>query len=211
MNNAQICNQDSGVVEWYTPNYIIEAARATMCGIDLDPASCAAANDTVKATRYFTKDDDGLTRQWFGNVWMNHPYGREPNKRWPSKLVNEYKQGHVKQSCFICNASTSEIWFQPLFAYPICFIDGRMKFIPGSGQNESSASKGSAVVYLGGFTERFAHYFAKLGSIMIPYYLSGTKPCAICTNPFTPKRSDALYCSPACNQKAKRRRAAATL
>jgi hypothetical protein len=32
------------------------------------------------------------------------------------------------------------------------------------------------------------------------------RPCVICDEPFTPKRSDALYCSPACKQKAYRQR-----
>ena len=46
--------------EWYTPTQYVEAARRVLGGIDLDPASCEVANATVKATRYLTKDDDGL-------------------------------------------------------------------------------------------------------------------------------------------------------
>ncbi len=50
--------------EWYTPSYIIEAARQVLGSIDLDPASCALANQTVKAAKYFTVDDDGLAQSW---------------------------------------------------------------------------------------------------------------------------------------------------
>ena len=39
----------SGKFEWYTPESIIELARETMGSIDLDPASCEAANRTVEA------------------------------------------------------------------------------------------------------------------------------------------------------------------
>lgn len=65
---AQLINQTSGDVEYYTPPFIIEAARRVMGGIDLDPASSEIANRTVKATRYFTEADDGLQQEWNGRV-----------------------------------------------------------------------------------------------------------------------------------------------
>lgn len=77
MDNAQLINQTSGDVEWYTPVHIIEAARRCMGGIDLDPASCENANQTVKAASYFTLADNGLSLPWYGRVWMNHPFSDE--------------------------------------------------------------------------------------------------------------------------------------
>src|SRR6266496_3292476 len=38
-----------GSNEWYTPEYLVEAARETMGKIDLDPASCDYANRIIKA------------------------------------------------------------------------------------------------------------------------------------------------------------------
>ena len=68
----------SSSVEWFTPPDVIEAARATMGGIDLDPASCARANELVRAAKYFTKDDDGLRHPWHGaRVFLNPPGGRD--------------------------------------------------------------------------------------------------------------------------------------
>ena len=45
----QLVNQDSGDTEYYTPGFIVEAARRVMGGIDLDPFSSAAANVLVQA------------------------------------------------------------------------------------------------------------------------------------------------------------------
>lgn len=74
MTNDQIINSSSGEVELYTPVEIVELAREVMGEIDLDPASCEIANQVVQADVYYTKEDNGLTKPWFGRVFMNHPF-----------------------------------------------------------------------------------------------------------------------------------------
>lgn len=66
--------------EHYTPAYIVEAARAALGGqIDLDPATCALANEVVKADRWFGRGsplgEDGLAHVWGGTVFLNPPGG----------------------------------------------------------------------------------------------------------------------------------------
>lgn len=168
MNNAQLIQQDSGNVEWYTPAYIVDAARRAMGGIDLDPASSWVANQRVQAGTIFTADDDGLTRQWFGKVWMNHPFGRGANTAWINKLVAEYTSGNVQQACCICYASTSEQWFRPLYDYPICFITGRVDYLRPDGKPGGGVSKGSCVTYFGTDVRRFVAVFGTLGRVMVP-------------------------------------------
>jgi hypothetical protein len=54
----------SNSAEWFTPPAVIEAARATMGVIDLDPASSEAAQKLVRAGMYHTIGDNGFTRRW---------------------------------------------------------------------------------------------------------------------------------------------------
>lgn len=204
MNAAQLINQDSGNTEWYTPSEIIEAARLTMGSIDLDPASCDTANARVCAGRYFTQVDDGLSQPWFGNVWMNHPFGSN-NRLWISKLVSEYEAVHISQACCICFASTSERWFQPLLAYPVCFVSPRVNYLLADGTKAKGVTKGSCVTYLGRNVGGFAAAFHSFGRIMVPY--SVTAKCDICGNGFVAGRADARYCGPSCRQRARRQRA----
>ncbi len=82
--------------EFYTPSHIIEIARACMGGIDLDPASCAIANETVKAARFYDTRQNGLKRPWFGRVWLNPPYGQF-GPAFVRRAVDEFKLGRIEQ------------------------------------------------------------------------------------------------------------------
>ena len=46
-------------------------AVANIDKYDLDVAACEQSH---LAEKYYTKDDNGLVRPWFGNVWCNCPY-----------------------------------------------------------------------------------------------------------------------------------------
>lgn len=170
-DNATLINQDSGKVEFYTPPEIVDAARRVMGAIDLDPASCEVANRTVKAARYFTKEDDGLKQSWSGRVWMNHPFKKYQNHLWINKLVSSYKDGDgdVIEALCICYASTTEKWFQPLLAYPQCFIHGRTDYLDETGKVKPGVTKGSVVTYLGSNRIAFHDVFKDIGTIKIKY------------------------------------------
>ncbi len=165
MTSHQLINQDSGNVEIYTPTFIVEAARKTMGGIDLDPASCEAANKFVKAASFFSKESNGLESQWFGRVWMNHPFSRKWNSYWINKLVSEYESGRVKEACCICFASTSEAWFQPLYKYPQCWLSPRTNYMLPDGTIYKGVSKGSCVTYFGKNIDAFKLNFSPLGAV----------------------------------------------
>ena len=148
--------------EWYTPTRYIEAARETMGAIDLDPASCAEANEAVRAAKIFTIHDNGLMRHWSGRVWMNPPYSPTPQP-WVDKLIVEYKHGAVTEAILLVPPKVDTTWFAPLFEYPICFANHRIKFW---GQPGSSNTFGSAFVYIGKRPAKFYDAFAWVGPVM---------------------------------------------
>jgi hypothetical protein len=170
--NAQRSN------EWYTPAKYIEAARTVMGGIDLDPASCAFANMTVRATRYYTTTDNGLVHAWIAkSVWLNPPFGRTRDygsniKLFTLKLLEEYKKGNVAQAILLSTLRVETPWFQHLWEFPICFANHNVRFIrnydtPGKpGRYTTGHIHGTIFVYLGPNESRFMEHFSKFGRIV---------------------------------------------
>ncbi len=146
--------------EHYTPSVIIDAAIACMGGIDLDPCSNSKETPNVPAATHYTREDDGLSQEWRGCVYMNPPYGREIDD-WVAKLVSEYEAGNVTEAIALVPSRTDTQWWQRLREYHVCLVSGRLKFIG----NNDSAPFPSAVFYLGQNIGRFVYAFEDLGDI----------------------------------------------
>ena len=160
-SNAQRM-QSSESNEWWTPSPYIEAARAVLGGIDLDPASCAEANETVKAQRYYSAKDDGLTRPWAGRVWLNPPYGGRAGA-FVTRLAESAGTGDVNAAvCLVSSHSTDTAWFRPLWDALLCFTYGRIHF-NGPGD---AATHGSVLAYFGPDRDAFAAEFAQFGAVV---------------------------------------------
>lgn len=102
---------NSGNNEWYTPEKYIELARQVLGVIDLDPASCELANETVKAERFYSEQDNGLTKEWTGRVWMNPPYGSDLIGQFTEKFTEEYNAGNITEGIVLVNNATETAWF----------------------------------------------------------------------------------------------------
>lgn len=164
MTNDQLVNQDSGKTEHGTPLDILARARKTMGGIDLDPASNEFFNRKVIAGRFFDKESDGLSKPWWGKVWMNHPYGKD-NTLWINKLIEEYESGRIEQALCITWASVGSSWFNKLLGYPQCFLYKRPNFIGVDGKPKTSPPKGAVITYLGSKPNLFHLNFEEIGTV----------------------------------------------
>lgn len=151
--------------EWYTPAEYIEATRATLGTIALDPASHPIPNKVIQADTIFTKEDDGLSIPWFGTVWLNPPYGGIAHK-FIAKLISEYKAGLIEAAITLVNSNATETnWFQPLWDYTLCFTNHRINFY-GLNRNNGGSTHGNVFIYLGKNTKTFIQNFNQFGVIV---------------------------------------------
>lgn len=150
--------------DYYTDPRLTAAARQTMGAIDLDPASCKAANEDVRAARFFGWREDGLLQRWKGRVWLNPPFGQWD--LWVPKALEAVKSGDVSEMCIFStvNTATSK-QFHPLIqrSDAILIPCGRYSC---HGPKSSSAQEGCFILYIGPNRERFADAFGPFGTIV---------------------------------------------
>ncbi len=107
--------------EWNTPSWIYERARLIMGSIDLDPATNQEAIDQGNvATRYFTKEDDGLKQDWGKqvNVFCNPPYTLENKASGAKAFLIKLMASDYKQAVFITIEDSGT--FYGHFLWPLC-------------------------------------------------------------------------------------------
>lgn len=152
--------------EWYTPAEYIEAARAVMGDIDLDPATCRAAQETIRARAFFTKEDDGLVQSWHGRVWLNPPYSASLVQGFVDKLCAEYDAGRMTEAVVLVNNATDTAWFHSLLArFPACVLRRRVPFWR-PGFSGGGARQGQVSFYLGPNVDRFRVVFSRFGVVV---------------------------------------------
>src|SRR3990167_1926524 len=113
--------------EWETPQKLFDELNKEF-HFTLDPC---ATKENAKCKKFYTKEDDGLSKDWLNErVFMNPPYGREIGK-W----VKKASEGGLVV-CLL-PARTDTRWFHD-YIYKkanIRFIKGRFKF--GNSKNST--------------------------------------------------------------------------
>jgi hypothetical protein len=129
-----------GTDEWLTPPEIM----AKLGVFDLDP--CSPVNRPWDTARdHYTINDDGLSKDWFGRVWMNPPFGREA-ARWMRRIAD-----HGNGIALIPARTETAMFYESVWtrADAVLFIKGRPHFhrIDGSRANFNSGAPICLIAY----------------------------------------------------------------
>jgi ParB family chromosome partitioning protein len=159
--------QWTGDPESYTPTQYIEAARAVMGGIDLDPASNSIAQQVVRADAFFDEQTDGLKQQWRGRVFLNPPYKYPLVAKFITKLLEELVATRVTAAILLTNNNTDTRWWHEAarIADGVCLTLGRINFYKASGEI-TQPTNGQSFFYFGDDGAAFASVFDRFGLIM---------------------------------------------
>lgn len=173
--------------EHYTPPRFVESARKVMGSIDLDPASCQAAQSYIRAAEWCGLDHpdpyyrDGLKvpLSTGHNVFLNPPGGKVKGKRgaqaahWWCVYRDIYRQGRIRSLFFMgFNLSllrSTQNTDCPIIASDvhICVPKKRIRFLTWDGSAWKVGSKpkyDNLIVYCGPNPEGFREETEKYGA-----------------------------------------------
>lgn len=112
--------------KWATPWPVLRDLEARFGKFDLDP--CCEPH-TAKAANFYTIDDDGLSKPWFGNVFVNPPYSNV--RPWCERAIKATSTSECDQAVMLVPCATDTAWFHEVI-WPhadLHFIRGRVRFL----------------------------------------------------------------------------------
>ncbi|WP_273214244.1 DNA N-6-adenine-methyltransferase [Runella zeae] len=126
-------------VDWLTPPELVKKLGY----FDLDPC-CPLDAPFYHAKQNFTVDEDGLSQDWFGRVYLNPPYGKGM-ELWIEKL-----KFHGNGIALIFARTETKCFFDHIWnaADALLFVKGRIRFYHVSGiQGGTSGAPSVFVAY----------------------------------------------------------------
>lgn len=160
---AGISNEND---EWYTPSWIFHALRVEF---DLDPCSPGVPPSSVPAKRHLTKEDNGLTAEWRGSVWLNPPFsGKRP---WYERLV-----GHGNGIALMpARTETLDLQTYMSAADALLFLKGRIYFERG----HRPGANGNGVITTPPFGIVLCAYGSSMAEALLKSDLQGVRASVI--------------------------------
>lgn len=129
--------------DWETPqNFFNELDEEFH--FDLDPC---ADNSNHKCDCYFTKEDNGLSKDWSGHTaFVNPPYGAKSLAQWIKKCAEESSKPNTKVVMLIPARTDTKAFHEYIYRKAeIRFVKGRLKF----GGSKNSAPFPSMIIVFG--------------------------------------------------------------
>lgn len=108
---------------WITPKFIIDALGGAD-QFDLDP--CAADIMPWKtAKKQYIKEDNGFTKEWTGNIWLNPPFHRYERPLWMERMAT-----HNRGIMLVPAACETEAFYKYVWGKSsgVLFLQGRPHF-----------------------------------------------------------------------------------
>jgi hypothetical protein len=148
---------------WLTPPSLIQS----LGHFHLDPCF-GEPRPWSTAEHHFGPEQDGLSREWFGRVWLNPPYGKETAK-WLKKMsIHGY-------GIALVYARVDTAWWNDLvvpFACGVLFVRRRIQFCKPDGSLYLKATQPSALIAYSEYDLQWLNYVHKHkiieGNLWIP-------------------------------------------
>jgi hypothetical protein len=123
--------------DWITPKYVIDALGE----FDLDPCQ-SMTQPWPMAKNGYTIADDGLSRPWYGRVYLNSPYGPHTG-RWL-----EYLSNHGNGMALMFARTDTKMFFDYVWrrADACLFLEGRLYFHYPDGRKAAANAGGPSVL-----------------------------------------------------------------
>jgi phage N-6-adenine-methyltransferase len=154
---------EAGDDEHDTPLDFFEPMAKALGGFDLDPSASPTSN---LADRNVTKEEDGMSIDWTGDVWLNPPYSEVGE--WMEYAKRQYRMGNCRSIVALVYARTGTRWFHnhARNAAVQCFVKGRLTF----GDGEYSAPAPSMVLVWGeaSHNDTLLNYLYEVGQVVRP-------------------------------------------
>lgn len=130
-------------MDWATPSYLYEQLNSEF-GFTID---VCASDWNAKHERYWTVQDDALSKDWSGEkCFMNPPYGRGI-KRWVRKAYEESLKGALVVGIIPSRTDTS-YWHDYIEGKAeVRFIRGRVRFVRPNSKLENAPFASAIIVW----------------------------------------------------------------
>ena len=165
---ANLVDKNCYSVEWWTPDRVINPVNEYFSGIVLDPAT--DESNPTGAEHFFTRYENGLTRNWDDGTFVNPPYG-QVMKDWVLKIREEARIGHEIIALLAASRFEQQYFQECVFSQWLsgfCLIRKRLQFIDGHTGETCKSNPYPSILYGYNISEwdKFRDCMSMIGTVV---------------------------------------------